>query len=223
MIILKHIIVLLIGYFIGNISFARIISSRLHKDITHEGSGNPGSMNMLRTFGFKVGIFNLFLDSLKGAISALIGFFIFGGDISSIQCVIGIYVGGLGAVLGHNFPVFYKFKGGKGVACILGVFAIAEPIWSLIAFAISFVYLYFFDYGAIASFLFITILTVLEGYKYSSNIEMAILLFILFFLTFFMHRKNIERLLLGKERGVNLAKAFKKKRPKDKNSKEEKT
>ena len=216
---LLHALALIVGYLIGNISFARIISKRLNNDITKQGSGNPGSMNMLRTFGFKVGILNLFLDSLKGAISALIGFFIFGGDINSIQSMIGIYVGGLGAVIGHNFPVFYKFKGGKGVACILGIYAVANPLWSLIAFAISFVYLYFFDYGAVASFLFITILTVFEALKYNSVPEMTVLLFILFFLTWFMHRENIARLLWGKERKVNLAKALKKKRPKEKKTK----
>lgn len=216
---LLHAIALIIGYLIGNISFARIISKRLNNDITKQGSGNPGSMNMLRTFGFKVGILNLFLDSLKGAVSALIGFFIFGGNMSNIQSIIGIYVGGLGAVIGHNFPVFYKFKGGKGVACILGIYAVANPLWSLIAFAISFVYLYFFDYGAVASFLFITILTVLEALKYNSVPEMTVLLFILFFLTWFMHRENIARLLWGKERKVNLAKALKKKRPKEKKEK----
>lgn len=214
MFVLKHVIAILIGYLIGNISFARIISSRLKNDITKQGSGNPGSMNMLRTFGFKIGILNLFLDSLKGAISALIGFLIFGADFANIESIIGIYVGGLGAVLGHNFPVFYKFKGGKGVACILGIYAVANPLWSLIAFGISFVYLYFFDYGAIASFLFITILTVFEALKYRSSPEMAVLLFLLFFLTWFMHRSNIERLLWGKERKVNLAKAFKKKKEK---------
>lgn len=217
---LFYAVTLIIGYLIGNISFARIISRSLKNDITKQGSGNPGSMNMLRTFGFKVGILNLFLDSLKGAVSALIGFFIFGGNMANIQSVIGIYVGGLGAVLGHNFPVFYKFKGGKGVACILGIYAVANPLWSLIAFAISFVYLYFFDYGAVASFLFITILTVLEALKYNSVPEMTVLLFTLFFLTWFMHRENINRLLWGKERKVNLAKALKKKRPKEKKEKE---
>ena len=210
----QHILVLLIGYGIGNISFARLISARRGTDITKQGSGNPGSMNMLRTFGFKLGMLNLVLDALKGVVASLIGFFVFGGNAAGIRGVIGIYVGGLGAVLGHNFPVAYKFKGGKGVACILGVFAVAEPLWSLVAFAISFVYLYFFDYGAVASFLFITILTVLQALKYGSVPEMTVLLFIMFFLTWFMHRKNIDRLLWGKERGVNLAKAFKKKRPK---------
>jgi glycerol-3-phosphate acyltransferase PlsY len=222
MIILKHILAIVIGYCIGNISFARIISARAGKDITKQGSGNPGSMNMLRTFGFKIGMLNLTLDALKGVVSALIGFFIFGGSAAGVQGTIGIYVGGLGAVLGHNFPALYKFKGGKGVACILGIFAVADPLWSLVAFAISFVYLYLFDYGAVASFLFITILTVLQAQKNPQNVELTVLLFVLFFLTWFMHRKNIERLLWGKERGANLAKAFKKKQQKNQQKTQEK-
>ncbi len=221
--VLKYIIAFLIGYVFGNINFARIISAGLKKDITKQGSGNPGSMNMLRTFGFKIGVLNLFLDALKASISAILGLLIFGGDINTTMGITGVYVAGLGAVIGHNFPVLYKFKGGKGVACMLGVYAVANPLWSLVAFLISFVYLYFFDYGAVASFLFITILTTLEGIKYRGNNEITILLFILFFLTWFMHRTNIERLLIGKERKVNLAKAFKKKKPKIKNQKKEKT
>lgn len=210
----------LIGYAFGNINFARIISSFLKRDITKEGSGNPGSMNMLRTFGFKIGVLNLFLDSLKATISALIGLYIFGGDISTVSGITGVYVAGLGAVVGHNFPLIYKFKGGKGVACILGVYAVANPLWSLVAFFVSFIYLYLFDYGAVASFLFITILTTLEGIKYRGNNQITIILFILFFLTWFMHRKNIERLLIGKENKANLAKAFKRKTKTEKNKKD---
>lgn len=214
--VIKYILAFLIGYVFGNINFARIISSRLKSDITKQGSGNPGSMNMLRTFGFKIGVLNLVLDALKASISALIGLAIFGGDINSSIGITGVYVGGLGAVVGHNFPIIYKFKGGKGVACILGIYAVANPLWSLVAFFVSFLYLYFFDYGAVASFLFITILTTLEGIKYRGNVAITVLLFILFFLTWFMHRANIERLLIGKERKANLAKAFKKKKKKHK-------
>lgn len=209
--ILKYVGVVLVGYLIGNISFARIISKILKNDITKQGSGNPGTMNMLRTFGFKIGLLTLFLDAVKGASASLIGFFVFGGDMQNMTSVIGLYVGGLSCVVGHNFPVFYGFKGGKGVACTLGIFAVANPLWSLVAFAVSFVWLWAFDYGAVSSFLFITVLTVLEATKYRANIVMTCLLFVLFFLTWFMHRQNIARLLLGKERKVNLAKAFKKK------------
>lgn len=127
----KYILAFLIGYVFGNINFARIISRFLKKDITKEGSGNPGSMNMLRTFGFKVGVLNLFLDALKASISALIGLYIFGGDVNSVTGITGVYVAGLGAVVGHIFPIIYKFKGGKGVACILGVYAVATRMKSL--------------------------------------------------------------------------------------------
>lgn len=213
--ILKYVGVVIIGYFIGNINFARIISKFLKNDITQHGSGNPGTMNMLRTFGFKFGLLTLVLDVIKGAVSSLIGFYVFGGDISANQSIIGLYVGGLSCVLGHNFPIIYKFKGGKGVACILGIYAVANPIWTLIAFAISFIYLCIFDYGAVASFIFITILTVLESTKHTGCIPITCLLFVLFFMTWFMHRKNIARLLWGKENKVNLKKAFKKKKVKN--------
>lgn len=210
--IFKYISVVFVGYMIGNISFARILSRVLKNDITKQGSGNPGTMNMLRTFGFKYGLLTLVLDAIKGAVASLFGLFVFGGDMANVTSIIGLYVGGLSAVLGHNFPVLYKFKGGKGVACILGIFAVANPVWSLIAFAISFIYLCIFDYGAVASFIFITVLTVLEATKYRANFVMTCLLFVLFFLTWFMHRQNIARLLWGKERKANLAKAFKKKK-----------
>ena len=210
--VLKYISVIFVGYIIGNISFARLLSKLKKTDITSQGSGNPGTMNMLRTFGFRWGLLTLLLDTLKGALGASFGFLAFGGNMDLEICAMGLYIGGLSTVLGHNFPVFYKFKGGKGVACILGIFLVANPIWSLVAFGIAFVYLCIFDYGAMASFIFITILTVLEATQYRSNLPITFLLFVLFFLTFFMHRKNITRLLWGKERKVNLVKAFKKKK-----------
>lgn len=213
---LKFIIVIICSYLLGNFSNARIISKFLNRDITKEGSGNPGTMNMLRTFGFKVGILTLFLDVLKGAIPALFGFYMFGGINAGIDAYIGLYTAGLSVVIGHNFPVLYKFKGGKGVACILGVYAVAEPLWALVAFIGCFIYLYFFDYGAIASFIFITVLTVVEALRFQQNIVITVLLLVLYFLTWFMHRKNINRLLLGKENKVYLKRSLQKLAKKEK-------
>ena len=187
----------------GNISFAKIISRFKKDDITKHGSGNPGSMNMLRTFGFKTGCLTLFFDALKGAIPSILGFYIFGGDINNVSSYIGLYIGGMSAIIGHCFPIFYKFKGGKGVATMLGMFAVAEPYWAIIMFFVCFLYLYIFDYGAITSFLFITALTLVEGYKFHDNITITIILFVLYFLVWFMHRGNINRLLIGKENKVN--------------------
>ena len=208
--ILNYIALTLCGYFLGNISSAKIISRIKHDDITKHGSGNPGSMNMLRTFGLKFGILTLFFDALKGAIPALIGFFMFGGDVANEMSYVGLYIGGASAVMGHCFPVFYKFKGGKGVATMLGMFAVAEPYWAIVVFVVCFLYLVIFDYGALASFLFITALTVIEGYKFHDNIVITIILFILYFFMWFMHRGNITRLLVGKENKVNFIDKLKK-------------
>ncbi|MBR5226879.1 MAG: glycerol-3-phosphate acyltransferase, partial [Clostridia bacterium] len=98
-------ILLFIGsYLIGNFSFARIISHKKNSDITKLGSGNPGTMNMLRNFGIKSGALTLVLDAVKGALPALLGFLAFGGTAGGGMAYVGLYIGGLGAILGHNFP-----------------------------------------------------------------------------------------------------------------------
>ncbi len=221
MIALKFILLGIFGYLLGNFSSAKFLSRLKKDDITKHGSGNPGTMNMLRTFGFKYGLLTLLMDALKGAIPSLVGYFIFGGANGGNLAYIGLFFGGIFAILGHNFPAFYKFKGGKGVACIFGMFAVAEPLWTPLMFVICFVYLLIFKYGVLASFIFITTLTIIEGYKFRGNITICLLLFAIFFLTWFMHRQNFFRLLIGKENKVNL---FKNKKNKNKklNKKQEK-
>ena len=206
----KYLIVVVVSYFLGNISFARILSKRKNLDITKQGSGNPGTMNMLRTFGAGLGALTLVLDASKGVLAALLGFLLFGGDYSSTVSVTGLYIGGLFVVLGHNFPVVYKFKGGKGVACILGVFLVASPVWVAICLVFAFIYLYIFDYAAVASFILLTILTFIEAQKFSHCLPISVLLFLLYFMTIYAHRKNIKRLLLGNENKVNLKKSLRK-------------
>ena len=105
-----YIIVCVFGYFLGNISNAKLISKLKKDDITKHGSGNPGTMNMLRTFGFKIGLLTLALDALKGAIPALLGFYLFGGLDAGEIAYVGLYCGGTSAVLGHCFPVFSKVR-----------------------------------------------------------------------------------------------------------------
>ena len=201
--IVNYVVLIICGYILGNVSFAKIIARLKHDDITKHGSGNPGSMNMLRTFGFKTGLITLFFDAIKGAIPSLIGFYMFGGDVQNEMSFVGLYIGGMSAVIGHCFPIFYKFKGGKGVATMLGMFAVAEPYWAIAVFAVCFLYLLIFDYGALTSFLLITALTLVEGYKFHNNVTITIILFILYFLVWFMHRENINRLLIGKENKIN--------------------
>lgn len=203
--LVKFIIIVVFGYLLGNFSSAKFLSRLVHDDITKHGSGNPGTMNMLRTFGFKLGALTLVLDVLKGALPSLLGYFIFGGN-GATMAYVGLFVGGFSAIFGHIFPVFHNFKGGKGVACIVGMFAVAEPFWALGVFAVCFIYLLLFKYGVLASFIFITALTIVEGYKFRTNKVICLLLFGIFCLAWFMHRQNFFRLLIGKENKVNLFK-----------------
>lgn len=207
---LKIVIIVLSGYILGNISFARILSKLKKKDITKQGSGNPGSMNMLRTFGFLYAILNLLLEAAKGAIAGAIGFFVMGGFGGDAQLTtLGIYVGGLASVLGHNFPVLYKFKGGKGVACLFGMYCVVNPLLVAICFVVGFIYLYFFDYGVISSFIFLTTLTVYETIMNTGNIPVIVIITFLYFCTLLMHRKNVIRLLTGTEKKANLKSSLK--------------
>lgn len=215
--ILKFVLLIIFSYFIGNFSFARIISHKKNSDITKLGSGNPGTMNMLRNFGFKIGLLTLFLDALKGVIPALTGYLLFGGISGEGMQYIGLYVAGLATILGHNFPIMYKFKGGKGVACMLGIFLVARPIATLIVCVGVFIYLCVFDYAAVGSFILITAITLMEAFRittagYSADIALALkfILFAMFVLCLVMHRGNILRLLIGKENKINLVRSIKK-------------
>lgn len=205
-IILGFCLLVICSYLMGNISFAVVLSKSKKKDITKMGSGNPGSMNMLRNFGLKMGLLTLFLDSLKSAVSCLIGFLIFNQFGLGYEA---LYLAGVACVIGHNYPVLRKFKGGKGMACALGVFMVANPLITIICFIIAFIYLYFFDYGAVASFIVLVSMACWECMR-TSSLTVQILIFSLFILVFFAHRSNIKRLLIGSEGKVNLQKSLKK-------------
>ena len=161
MVILEYALLILFSYFIGNISWARIISRKNNGDITKSGSGNPGTMNMLRTYGAKNAVLTLVLDMLKGVIPALAGKLLF--RYVGLNEDIGLYVAGFSAIFGHMFPVIYKFKGGKGVATSLGVFMVANPLWLIVAFIGGFIYVWFFDYGSVASLFIVAFMSIFQG------------------------------------------------------------
>ena len=148
--IIGYVILVIAGYFIGNISFAIILSKTEKKDITKMGSGNPGTMNMLRNFGAKLGALTLLLDTLKSAIPCLVGLLVFNQFNFGYEA---LYSVGIAVILGHMFPVCRKFKGGKGMASALGVFIVANPLWTFVCFVVAFIYLYFFLTACIFSFM----------------------------------------------------------------------
>ena len=197
------------SYLVGNISVARIVSRHKHSDITKLGSGNPGSTNMLRNFGFKVGFFNFLMDVTKGVVPTLVVYLIFGSKVM-------LYIAGISTIMGHIYPVVFGFKGGKGIATMLGVFLVANPIITVIVILIAAGSWLCFEYGSVASFLCVTALTVIEGFNAKSLAQpdqniVCILLFAIFCVTWLAHRGNIVRLLVGKESKVSLTHSTRKK------------
>src|SRR6056300_1726454 len=107
-------VILLLSYLLGSVNFAIIIAKHKGINITQEGSGNPGSSNALRVLGKKYALGVLIGDMLKGAVCVLLGLYF----IDSVNPI----VFGLASVIGHCFPLYYRFKGGKGVATFLGTY-----------------------------------------------------------------------------------------------------
>lgn len=211
----KILIVILVSYAFGNVSFARIIGKKLNSDITKLGSGNPGTTNVLRNFGFKIGLINFILDISKGLIPVLLTRLLFDEPILT-------YIAGISVIVGHIYPICYKFKGGKGIATMIGVFFATNPIATAIVVVVAGIAWLLFQYGSMSSFICVTVLTVIEGINAKStlpeseSIVVCLLLYSIFLLTWFAHRKNIERLLVGKESKVDLIKSVKKKYKKTK-------
>ena len=192
---------ILLSYLIGSINFAYLIAGSKNLDISSSGSGNPGTSNILRTLGKKYAVLVLLGDVLKGIIPILLF------DQNLI-----IY--GVAAVIGHIYPIFYKFKGGKGVATYLGVyiaFTIANPIGSELFENLYFLYLniptlaifYFIiikisRVSAVASLTTVLISNSLLIYESNESIDKMLIAFV-FVLIFLKHSDNIKRLIQGNE------------------------
>lgn len=215
---------ILLSYLLGGISIARIITKREKKDIENQGSGNPGTMNMLRTHGMGMGLFTLFCDALKGAVPALFGYLYFGQMVSIEMGYICIYAFGLSAVLGHIYPIFNKFKGGKGIATTFGMFMVADPVCTSILFGIMFVTLYFIKIGSLVSLLFITIDAIVQLFRpvMSGNWIAIVLMCVIVLLDIYAHRENILRLIENRENPADLQEGLRKDIEKIKNKREKK-
>lgn len=221
------VIVALVSYLFGSINWALIIAKSKNKDIRSMGSGNPGTLNMSRNLGLKFGILTFLLDVLKGVLPTLITFFVFRGikftNSNFYVSDFAIYLSGLSVVLGHIFPVYFGFKGGKGIASTIGVFIICESVhgfsWAsivIMALVAALLFIYFTEFGAMGSFIAITppaiagtIRLMLTYGKFDASssgyhIVTNILILAICFFTWFAHRKNIERMLSGDEHPTSI-------------------
>ena len=209
--ILYLVILGLCSYLFGNINFAKIISKCKKDDITKHGSGNPGTLNMLRTFGFKWAIFNMTLEILKGVVPTLVAKLVFKQwDLSQIA----VYVAGVSVILGHIYPVIYKFKGGKGVAAFAGFSFVALPWWvALIILVVCFTFVVITSIGSIGTLGFVLISAIIQLILINpSNYGWLCYIALVGVVTLIMyvHRGNIKRLFQGKENPTNIRAAFKK-------------
>ena len=204
-----RILLLIIGYFIGNIETGYIFG-KIHKmDIRNYGSGNAGATNTLRVLGAKAGLVVFLGDFCKSLIPCLVVRFIFRDNVS-LSYIYMLYIG-LGVVLGHNFPFYLGFKGGKGVASTAGIIMALDiriAVVCLIVFIITVAITRYVSLGSI----FVMIILIgmshfLVKFSYgfgegASPMEFRLLTAAVGLLSIFMHRANIKRLLSGTENKI---------------------
>lgn len=201
----KTLIAGLIGYFLGNISVG-ILVGRLFgvDDIRTKGSGNAGSTNVLRTLGWVPSLLTLAGDCLKSFIAAKIGYAL-AGDI-------GLLVGGTACILGHNYPLLFRFRGGKGVASTLGVMIAIDPRIALIMFVIAIGIIALTRYVSVASLTAAVLYPFLTALMLRANPHRTLyVLFAVFasLLVIFCHRANIGRLIRHEENRLDFQKISK--------------
>lgn len=187
-------IIFVLSYLIGSINTSIIVGKCLAgTDIRQHGSGNAGATNALRTLGKKAGILVVVGDCLKAVIAVIIAMLIL-----PVQ-PLAVYCAGIGAVLGHNFPLYFKFKGGKGILVSMVAMLFADWQIALIVIVFSVFIIALTRYVSLGSVLgalaFILLSVILRSGDW------ALIVFALFMgsLAIFMHRANIKRLLNGTE------------------------
>lgn len=190
-IIYKLLIVSVLSYVLGNFSTAYFLA-KLYADIDIRkyGSGNAGATNALRTLGKKVGLAALLGDIIKGIIAVLIGSFIAGED--------GQIVAGLFVVIGHNWPAFLNFKGGKGIATTIGVMAAINPYIVAGIVPVGVLIIAITRYVSLASILGMIAFPITMLFT-KQPVKLVIFSFLLSIMAVYRHRSNIHKLLTGTE------------------------
>lgn len=188
----------LIAYTLGSFNFALILSKKMYgEDIRNFGSKNAGTTNMARTYGKKAALLTILGDILKGVVAVIVGSFLMGATL-------GGYFAGLLCVIGHIFPVFYNFRGGKGVATAAAVILVVNPLVFLIVFGMFFLTVLLTRYVSLGSCLAAAIFPFMTFYfvtdKGIPNGGMAfVFALIMAILVICKHHENLWRLANGRE------------------------
>ena len=211
---MERIVCILIGYIFGLFQTGYLYGRMNHVDIRKMGS-NAGSTNALRTLGVKAGVCTFLGDSFKCIFAVLAVRLIFGGNYGEILPLLSIYAG-LGAVLGHNFPFYLGFKGGKGIAAMAGLLVALTNLWitliALVVFVTIVAVTKYVSVGSIAVVLIFFAGVVFRGQTGSYGMESVYLYEMyavagfLALLAIWKHRANIQRLMNGTENKISFGK-----------------
>ncbi len=194
---MNYFIYALIGYLIGSIPFSYLVAKAKGKlDIREHGSKNAGATNVFRVLGKKSGILALLLDMSKGILAAFIGY------RYSIEMAVFT---GMFAVIGHCYPVFMKFKGGKGVATSGGMLLFVAPLEAFVLGSFMVLVIVITKYVSLASILAAVIINFIFYFKYHS-IVISMPILVISILVIYRHRGNIHRLLHHEESKINFKK-----------------
>ena len=212
-----RIICLAMGYVFGLFQTAFFIGKMHGMDIREHGSGNAGTTNALRVLGTKVGLLVFLGDALKSIFAVILTRVLFGGQYPDIILLLCLY-SGAGVIIGHNFPFYMNFKGGKGIAATAGWVIAFNPWFTLVGVTCFFGLFFLTHLVSLCSLLTYTVLMIMmiifgqfglsafAGMSQGNLIEMYIVFGLLLLLAFWRHRENVKRLLSGTERKTYLTK-----------------
>ena len=207
-----YIIVAILAYLLGSVNFSVLISKKMAGfDVREKGSGNAGSTNVLRAVGTKAAIITLICDVLKGVVAVLIAV-LAGNIVKNADRALLVQLAGIFVILGHTFPIFFEFKGGKGVATSLGVLLTTNWQIGLICLVFALVIIavtQMVSVGSIGAAILFPVLTLFMGEHFiveATGIKYLIFSIIIAAIVIFNHRENIKRIMNGTENKLSFSK-----------------
>lgn len=212
---MERLICVMIGYVFGLFQTGYIYGKMHNIDIRKQGSGNAGTTNALRTMGWKAGLVTFFGDCFKCVFAVVIVHLLYGKTHADMIPLLAMYAG-MGAVLGHNYPFYLKFKGGKGIAATAGLLVSTTNVWMVLICLVAFVAIVgvtrYVSLGSLAVVIIYLVEVVvygqMGGFGVAANYlcEMYAIAAFLMLSAFFKHRANIQRLLSGTENKLSVGK-----------------
>ena len=201
-----NVIIAIIAYLIGSVNFSVILSKKMAGfDVRDKGSGNAGTTNMLRSVGKKAAAITLVCDILKGVVAILLAM-LMNKIFPNSNGALLVQIAGVAVILGHTFPIFFKFKGGKGVATSLGVLIMSNWQIGLICLVFALILIIItqmVSVGSIAAAILYPVLTIFIPQNYIIPGNYIIYSIVLAVIIVFNHRENVKRLLSGTENRIS--------------------